>query len=232
MKYTQKGFILPLILIAAAIIAAGTTVYVVKKREAIKAVQMPEQKGLASNTNVAATGSVNTEAVNTSQPAVASTIPPATATAGTSVSVTAKNVMALAAGDPLYCTNAANANATVYINNGMVRTDLVTRLNEKNEVASILIKDGMIYSWRGTLGQAFPIKGQSLGSLIAQNTGQSMQCHPWTADPSKFAIPSSVQFRKMDSITIPTNITMPTIPTTPEELEKQQNIIMPTMFAQ
>ncbi len=95
---------------------------------------------------------------------------------------------------------------TVYINNGNIRGDFNTSVSGMNIDTFFIVKDSFTYTWSSMMqGKGFkaPVSAGGSGDASAGTSGQysfnaeqigDYDCQPWTADSSKFALPSGVTF--------------------------------------
>ncbi len=102
-----------------------------------------------------------------------------------------------------------DSKGTVYVNAGNVRGDFSTTVSGMNISTMFLVKDGFSYTWSNMMqgkGYKVPVNASGSGNTSAGTSGQyswnaeqigDYDCKPWSADASKFAMPSSVVFTEV-----------------------------------
>lgn len=99
---------------------------------------------------------------------------------------------------------------TVYISGGNVAGSFNTVAEGRPMDTSFVLKDGYSYTWSSALpGMGFKVKvtaaagdaSASASGTYSWNADQigDYDCQPWTADQSKFALPTGITFRDMTS---------------------------------
>ncbi len=94
---------------------------------------------------------------------------------------------------------------TLYIaNSGAdVRGDFSVTVAGKVMHSSLIKTAGYVYSWTDAYPQGMKMAAApSSDPIAAMNNGTvppgtQYECHPWTPDPSKFAVPTDVKFMEM-----------------------------------
>ena len=97
---------------------------------------------------------------------------------------------------------------TVYLNDGLLRGEYSTAVQGKNIDATVIVRDGFAYTWTSmapTMGfKSKVVENTETGSTgttgtYSYNTDQigDYDCQPWTADNSKFVVPTSMTFREV-----------------------------------
>ncbi len=180
MKNTTKGFIVPVIIIIAALALGGGAYAVKKSKQAhMKTDTSVEVRGNATSTNAQATS---------------------TQAKGSLKALLGMN-------QDVMCTfNGANtqgqAAGTVYISGPMMRGDFTSHASSTGTVESHMIRDkGDVYVWTGTQGAKLPYGQIEAAANSSKNKMQvdlnqqvDYKCSPWTPETSKFSLPGTVKF--------------------------------------
>lgn len=100
-------------------------------------------------------------------------------------------------------------NGTTYINDGMIRGEYSTEMQDVNIDSTMIVRDGFTYTWSSAM-PLFGFKAKvienapidtsaSFSAKYSFNAEQigDYDCQPWTVDASKFVIPSSVTFKEV-----------------------------------
>ncbi len=96
---------------------------------------------------------------------------------------------------------------TTYISNGMIRGEYSTKVEGVDMTSITIIRDGYTYSWTSTLSTGFKIKNE-VDSSTGEDTSYSgtygyaaqirdYNCVAWSADQSKFSIPTNIEFQEI-----------------------------------
>lgn len=99
---------------------------------------------------------------------------------------------------------------TVYLHGGLIRGEYRTQAKGMDIDSTVVVRDGYAYAWSSAVaGTGFKSKinldaqgnvesEQSAGSYSfnAEQIGD-YDCQPWTADSSKFDVPSDITFREL-----------------------------------
>ena len=105
-----------------------------------------------------------------------------------------------------HATDAGDSTGVMYVSDGKIRGDFVSRPEGTAEVKShMIVKDGVVYTWSDMMPQGF--KMPMTGAATAQVQGQAnfyaqpvdYDCSSWNADASVFEVPSTVTFLQMGS---------------------------------
>lgn len=100
----------------------------------------------------------------------------------------------------------AQTQGTVFIDNGKMRGDFNSTVQGMNVNTSLVVKEGYTYTWTSLapIGFKTPLVKGASASSTASTSGTygidtkkigSYNCVPWTADASKFTLPTSVTFK-------------------------------------
>ena len=100
------------------------------------------------------------------------------------------------------------AQGTVYLDNGKIRGDYTASYNGKSFTGSTIIRDGFAYTWTSmmNIGWKVPVAQTDgnassnvkvSGNTYSFNAAQigDYDCKPWTADASKFTVPTNLTFQ-------------------------------------
>lgn len=108
-----------------------------------------------------------------------------------------------------YGTEAAASDGTVYVSGGMMRGDFTSKTPSGTIESHMIIKDDTSYMWSSAAPQGMKLSLSAMsapaqpnapkaGMDIEQNVDYS--CEAWSADASKFELPSSVTFTDMSAM--------------------------------
>lgn len=109
-----------------------------------------------------------------------------------------------------------DAQGTVYISNGRMRTDMTTQIASKPFISHMIVKDSKAYSWTDGQTMGFMMGFDPNKTPEAAPTGtQSVdvnkfidyKCSGWAVDEGVFTPPASVKFQEMGSMMSPTGST-------------------------
>jgi hypothetical protein len=198
MKNTNRGFIIPLVIIVIAAVAIGGGAYTYSKKS----------MKVKDNTNVNAEANANVKAQENANENSA---------IGVKASGTLKDLFALKTAQ--VCTVSltggqySGGNGTVYVASGKMRSDFNATVDGKTYNTHIIVKDNVSYTW---------IDGMEAGFKMAVNNtakpqGSSSQapdmdqkvnydCKAWTEEGAKFIAPASIKFNDLSTIKIPANV--------------------------
>lgn len=195
-KSTQRGFILPLLVIVVAALAIGGGVYYSQQHPQAEA---PEPV-------VGTDANIDTSTSFTTTPAPSTDMATTTATSTASVSANAQANGTLgslfALNKNLKCTfsstGAGASSGTVYMAGTMMRGDFVLKGQATGE-AHMIRNGDQVYVWSGAQGAKMNMSALSGGQAKAQsgldlNQQVTYQCEDWTKEDSRFAVPTTVNF--------------------------------------
>ncbi len=96
------------------------------------------------------------------------------------------------------------SSGTVVMNNGKLRGDFTSTMSGITVSSSFIGRDGYMYTWTSMLPQGFKVAidastGTSGGQGIDPSTQVEYSCAPWSADESKFELPSGITFMEMNA---------------------------------
>jgi hypothetical protein len=106
--------------------------------------------------------------------------------------------------------NEMETKGTTYINDGMIRGEYNTKVQNMNVDSTMIVRDGYTYSWTSvmpTTGFKAKVAEVVGGDAVAGPSGQysfnatqigDYNCEAWTADASKFTIPTNITFKDVD----------------------------------
>ena len=196
-KNLQAGFIPFLVIAIIAIIAIGGGVYIAKKNKEAK-VDVNGNLETQANSNADANANVNANlGINSN--------------GNTKGSLRAL----LGLGKDTMCTftttsEGVNSSGTVYISAaGAMRGDFTSQTTAGTKTSGMIVKDGTSYSWSGTQGLKMAIKPTGRAEANANANTQSKvdldsqldyKCNDWTADQSKFTLPTGINFVDIDAL--------------------------------
>lgn len=208
MKQTQRGFIGIAIVIIAALTVGGGVYYAYKTKEATRISNM------ASVSNQMQSDTTNQGSGQTAVGINTSVLMRPLDNGTTSTHMTLEQLLGLNDGRILQCTSrVTNAqgtviNSTAYINGSAIRGDSSIVSGDTTTMSSLILKDGMLYSWTGSVGMKMKVSAsfnlRSLLSASGQAATQDYACTPWTVDVAKFTVPTSVRFTDYGAVTVPT----------------------------
>lgn len=102
----------------------------------------------------------------------------------------------------------ANTMGTTYVSNGMVRGEYNVSSQGMNMNTFFILRDGYSYTWNSVMTGGIKMRvaqtgtdiGSSASGSYSSNTDQigDYNCESWTADSSKFAIPTNITFKVMN----------------------------------
>lgn len=201
MKHTQQGFIGVVLVIIAALLIGGGVYYVRHSADTAKQasdISVNAETTLANETKKRETG--------TERPLDNGT---------TSTHMTLDQLLAVNDGRSLQCTSSTTntqgvvINSTAYLTGGSIRGDSAIVSGGATTMSSLILKDGMLYSWTGNTGMKMSISASfnllTLLSASGQAATQEYACVPWVVDVAKFVVPTSIRFTDYGAITVPQN---------------------------
>ena len=94
-----------------------------------------------------------------------------------------------------------------YISGGMIRGEYNTKVQGVDMSSTMIIKDGYTYSWTSALpNSGFKIKNEVSSGTTGDTSGAyrygeqigDYNCEVWSADQSKFTLPTNVKFQEIE----------------------------------
>lgn len=97
----------------------------------------------------------------------------------------------------------------VYVHNGMIRGDYVIEAQGISLVASLIVRDGFVYSWNSLTGMGIRADAQTSDSETAADVSTSgtitwdaetigqFDCLDWNPDLSEFEVPTDITFQTL-----------------------------------
>ncbi len=187
MQKTQRGFIIPLVILIVAALAVGGGVYYSKNKGPSK-----NKMGDESN-NASTTVKANADA---------------SVVMGGKGNGSIRSLLAL--GKDTMCTYTTTSaqgtmSGTMYISGTMMRGDFQMKSGTSAAVDSHMIKTGdTVYTWSGTQGAKMDMAMTGNSSNANLNASQKStmdldqkvdyDCQSWSKDASKFVVPTTVKF--------------------------------------
>jgi hypothetical protein len=183
MKNTHKGFAVWIVVaIVAVLLAGGGTVYVKSRGNSVKT-DAKVNNGVDTSAAVKADGKA--DAVATGKVSLRALI-----AKGQSISCTFNQTL-----------DGVASSGTVYVANGKMRGDFVSKPSNTAAVNSHVIVDGQtMFAWSDGVSQGVKVtldaqkQGQANGSGPDLEKEIDYKCSPWSADTAKFATPSTITF--------------------------------------
>ncbi len=96
---------------------------------------------------------------------------------------------------------------TVYLDGGKIRGEYSTKVQGMSIDTSVIVRDGFAYTWTSMspTGYKIAVKDQAGDTNASANGSYSWNdkmigdynCESWSADQSKFAVPTSVTFQEI-----------------------------------
>lgn len=98
---------------------------------------------------------------------------------------------------------------TTYMSGGMIRGEYSTKVQGMDVNSTMIVRDGYTYSWTSMMpntGFKVKVAANATGDTSAPTSGSysfnaeqigDYNCEAWTADASKFTLPSGVTFQEM-----------------------------------
>lgn len=208
---TQKGFLVPLIIIIIAALGITGGVYVTQRNK--KHIENKSVVPTQLNTEEQFEVSKNTTTDTSTNAAVSSTIQ---SSSKIKMNMTLAELLTFLKGKDLVCTGSVTSNGgtssiTTYIHGTTIRGDATTTHNGITTKGGVIMKGNDVYAWQGSLGAKLALSANfnlesalSLGGSKSNlNNKSDYTCEPWTVDIRKFTLPSAVTFSDYGAVTIP-----------------------------
>lgn len=123
----------------------------------------------------------------------------------------------------------SSSEGTIYVAGGKVRGDFVSQSGGQTMTAHLLVDGTTSYSWVDGLGVGIkaPVRvdastGEAVEGEVDINQKLDYQCEPWTSvDTSLFAVPATVQFTDLNSLSTGATAPGANLPAVEVEVEAQ-----------
>lgn len=115
----------------------------------------------------------------------------------------------LASGQSVTCTysktdETPTQQGTIYVAEERLRADVTVTEADGTAMPVHMIREGeWMYTWGGPMGESQGMKMKAAGAAAPGHQGpnmdeqMTMDCQPWTADNSKFQVPSGIEFHEL-----------------------------------
>lgn len=96
-----------------------------------------------------------------------------------------------------------DATGTIYINGGLIRGEVTQSTQAAGSMtSSFIIREGNVYYWNTAMPQGIKIKyditNYKAGDFDQFDQVGDYDCKDWTPDPTKFVVPTNIQFQAMN----------------------------------
>lgn len=133
---------------------------------------------------------------------------PAGEQAATSTPATLRELAASQAPQKCTFTSANNAQGTVYVASGKVRSDFSAEVSGKAVAGHAIVVDNTAYAWMDGSAQGFKNSFDLAATSTATTSMQGMSpdervsysCEPWIPDQGQFALPAGITFMTVSEI--------------------------------